>query len=360
MNVSTMQDVADGADERLQLVRDSASALLPRDSAPSRVRALRFVQPGFDRGMWATMCSLGWTGLRVPETHDGTGLDVRALCAVAQQLGASLSPEPLIACAAIAPLLEGDWLAGVLDGTRLVVPAWLEGAHDLGSTPPDARRQGNRVTAHKRLVAAGSVADAFVVSTREGLALIPRDAAGVSVKTVALRDGGFVADVDFVDAAAVPLQGALHGPLEEAALANAAYLLGAMEAAFDLTLGYLATRRQFGKPIGSFQALQHRAVDMKIQIELTRAVVDEAATALDHERGGRDDRAALVSRAKMRAGGAAMLVARESVQFHGAMGTTDECDIGLYLRKILCVQHDFGSCIAHRGRFAAIEQARHD
>lgn len=344
--------------EQLSLVRDSAASIVPRDSGPQRVRPLRFQPPGFDRALWKEMCGLGWAGLRVSEAHGGTGLDVTALSAVAQQLGASLRPEPFIDTAAAAQALTGEWLDAVLSGDRIVVPAWMERPHDLsfGRT----RLASGRVNGLKRLVRHAEAADAFVVATLEGLVLVERDASGVSIAPLTLHDGSLAGDVQFDNAPCLALQGGFDTLLEECALANAAYLLGAMEAAFDTTLAYLTVRKQFGKPIGSFQALQHRAVDLKIQLELTRAVVNEAAAALDDDAATTQDRHALVSRAKTRAADAGMLISRESVQFHGAMGMTDECDIGLYVRKILSVHNDWGSTMAHRQRFTTIEQARHD
>lgn len=341
------------------MVRDSAASVAARDKGPQRARALRFTQPGFDRDLWRAMCELGWAGLRIPESQGGSGLGVAALCAVAEEIGASLAPEPFIAAAAAAQHLGGERLASVLQGDMLVVPAWMERAHDLDPTGQTSLHAG-RLTGNKRLVAGGLGADAFLVSTREGLALVAHDAPGVTVTAVPLHDGGFVADVAFSGATAEALPGSFEATLEECALAGAAYLLGAMEAAFDMTIAYITVRKQFGKPIGSFQTLQHRAVDMKVQIELTRAVVNEAAAALDCQRGSSADRRALVSRAKMRAADAAMHIAKESLQFHGAVGMTDECDISLYARKILAVHNDWGSAAAHRQRFAAIEQARHD
>ena len=355
-----MSDISlDDARERLALVRDSAASLVPRDAGAARARALRFAQPGFDRALWQQMCGLGWAGLRVAEDQGGTGLDVTALCAVAQQLGASLSPEPFIAVAAAAQLLQGEWRDRVISGERIVVPAWMERAHDLAPAGRVTWRDG-RVNGTKRLVPGALGADAFVVATNEGLVLVARESAGVAVNPVALHDGGFAGDVVFTDAPGQALQGTLDGVFEECAVANAAYLLGTMEAAFEITLAYMNVRKQFGKPIGSFQALQHRAVDLKIQIELTRAVVHDAAAACDDATASHEARRALVSRARMRAGDAALRVAQEAVQFHGAMGMTDECDIGLYARKILAVQNDWGSATAHRQRFTAIELARHD
>ena len=344
--------------ERLGLVRDSAASIIPRETGAERARLLRFHPPGFDTDLWKEMCGLGWAGLRVSEAYGGAGLDTTALCAIAQQLGASLSPEPFISSTAVAQVLSGDWLDAVLTGKRIVVPAWMERPHDLsfGQTCVDS----GRVNGTKRQVLHAEVADAFVVATPEGLALVKRDAPGVSITPTTLHDGSFAGDVQFNNAPGLSLQGHFDTLLEECALANAAYLLGTMETLFDTTLAYLAMRKQFGKPIGSFQALQHRAVDLKIQMELTRAVVNEAAAALDGKLGAQQDRHALVSRAKVRAGNTGMLVSREAIQFHGAMGITDECDIGLYARKILSIHNDWGSVLAHRQRFTTIEQVRHD
>lgn len=355
-----MTETIDQARERLELIRDSASSVVPRDAGAARARALRFREPGFDRQLWTQMCELGWAGLRVPEEREGSGFDVAALCAVAQQLGASLSPEPFIAVAAAAQLLQGQLLLDVMSGKRIAVPAWLEHANDLGTGERQTRFQGGKVTGTKRLVAGALAADAFVVSTQAGLALVRSDAPGVQVTAVSLHDGVFSADVVFTEAPGEALPGSLDGILEESSLANAAYLLGAMEAAFDLTLAYMGVRKQFGKYIGSFQALQHRAVDLKIQIEMTRAVINDAAAALDDPSTPERELQALVSRARMRAGSAAMRVAQEAVQFHGAIGMTDEADIGLYARKIMTVLNDWGSGTAHLQRFTRIEFERHD
>ena len=350
--------ITDERRERLSLVRDSAASIVPRETGAERARSLRFHPPGFDPGLWKEMCGLGWAGLRVSEAYGGAGLDVTALCAIAQQLGASLSPEPFISSTAAAQVLSGDWLDAVLTGERLVVPAWMERPHDLsfGQT----RLASGRVSGMKQHVPHAEAADAFVVVTPEGLALVERGAPGVIITPSTLHDGGFAGDLQLNNAPCSALQGRFDTLLEECALANAAYLLGAMETLFDTTLAYLAVRKQFGKPIGNFQALQHRTVDLKIQIELTRAVVNEAATALDDNACAQPDRHALVSRAKVRAANTGMLVSREAVQFHGAMGITDECDIGLYVRKILSIHNEWGSVLAHRQRFTTIEQARHD
>ena len=126
-----------------------------------------------------------------------------------------------------------------------------------------------------------------------------------------------------------------------------------MERAFAMTLTYLKTRQQFGKPIGSFQALAHRAADLKIQVALTRASVEAAAVTLDTSSVTAVRRAA-VSRAKARASDAAMRITREAIQMHGGIGYTDEYDVGLYLRKAMVLANLFGSAELHRARYAEL------
>jgi alkylation response protein AidB-like acyl-CoA dehydrogenase len=125
------------------------------------------------------------------------------------------------------------------------------------------------------------------------------------------------------------------------------------EQAFAMTLDYLRTRKQFGQPIGSFQALQHRAVDLRLQLALTRASIDAAAASLDGD-AGPAQRQLAVSRAKARAADASLLVTRQAIQLHGAIGYTDEYDVGLYLRKAMTLANLYGSASQHRARYARL------
>ena len=175
----------------------------------------------------------------------------------------------------------------------------------------------------------------------------------MSLDTARTQDGGHVATVDFADAPGEAVAGDASDALEEATLGTAAMLLGVMGQAFALTLDYLRTRQQFGKPIGSFQALQHRAADLKLQLELTRASVESAAATLDSDAPA-SARQAAVSRAKARAATAGMLVTRQAIQLHGGIGYTDEYDVGLFLRKAMVLSNAYGSAAAHRARFARL------
>jgi alkylation response protein AidB-like acyl-CoA dehydrogenase len=342
-----------GAEEDVntRMIRDSVQAFVSRDGDLARIRQSRFKSPGFSQSMFVTMAELGWLGLRVPEVRGGVGLGVTALCAVAEGLGAGLVPEPLIACATVAPLLPDDQLNLVLTGEFMVVPAWQEGLlampHTLLTTAIGGKVNG------KRFVAASDAADAFVVTTAQGLALVVREQKGVLVKPVGTQDGGFAGDIIFTDAQATMLQGSFDQAFADGALATAAYLFGAAERMFDITLDYLKTRQQFGKPIGAFQALQHRAAELKIQIELSRSVIAEACATVDSSADPKV-KASAVSRAKARIADTASLIAREATQFHGAIGITDELDLTLFTRKILTVYNAYGTSAEHRSRYARL------
>ena len=342
-----MSDVAD-LDESVRLIRGSARGIAaPGDTR--RIRALRFSEAGFDRATWREICAMGWPGLRVPEAAGGVGLSMREYAALAEMLGEGLVPEPVIPVAMAARVLRGPALAALLAGDRIVIPAWQEAANTLGVGT--ATTVGARVAGQKRFVPLAGGADAFLVAGSGGLALVDAAAPGVRIERQPTQDGGHVATVTFDAAPAEAVAGSLDDAIEEATLATAATLLGVMERAFALTLDYLRTREQFGRRIGNFQALQHRAADLAMQIALTRASVEAAAATLD---AGSPQARAAISRAKARASEAGMLVTRQAIQLHGGIGYTDEYDVGLYLRRAMVLANSFGGAAVHRARFAAI------
>jgi alkylation response protein AidB-like acyl-CoA dehydrogenase len=335
--------------ERIRMIRDSAGAIATPDDL-KRVRSLRYGDPGFDRAVWRQMCELGWVALRVPEAAGGSGLGMREYCALAEECGSGLLPEPLIPCSLAARALAGSELERLIAGDTIIIPAWQERANSLTLHGDTIMRDG-QLSGRKVFVPMAAGADAFLVATSSGPALVARDAAGVSLVIDRTQDGGNYGTLTFDGAPAQPTAGDLGEAIEEATLATSAYLLGVMERAFAMTLTYLKTRQQFGKPIGSFQALAHRAADLKIQVALTRASVEAAATTLDTSSVAAVRRAA-VSRAKARASDAAMRITREAIQMHGGIGYTDEYDVGLYLRKAMVLANLFGSAALHRARYA--------
>lgn len=340
--------------ESIRMIRDSAAAVAPPGGDLKRVRDLRWQDPGFDAGLFRQMGEMGWIGLRVPEALGGAGLGVSEMCALAEELGAGLVPEPLIPAALSAQLLAAAGGKGplpvLLAGEVVVLTAWQERADTLevpGST--DAPR---------RFLPMAAGADFFLLPVREGgrLALYELPAARCVPTIERTQDGGNIGTLQPAMHEATKLADdigeALAAALDEAALVTGAYLLGGMERAFAMTLDYLKTRQQFGKVIGSFQALQHRTADLKMQLALTRASIESAAAALDAGAAG-DARRAAVSRAKARSAEASLRVQRECIQLHGGIGYTDDYDVGLFLRKAMVLANQYGSAALHRRRFMA-------
>ena len=340
-------------DDGVRMIRDSAAGIAPRTGDFRRIRALRFTEPGFNRAVFREMCQMGWLGLMIPEDAGGSGLGVREFCALTEQLGASLIPEPLIGAAMAARLLPETHLADVLTGDRIVLPAWQEAPHSLDVAAGGTVAGNGRVTGKKLFIAMAAGADAFLVTTAGGLALVERFAPGVHLELTQTQDGGNVGTLTLDNAPAEIVSGDASEALETAITATSAYLLGVMDRVFGVTLEYLRTREQFGRKIGSFQALQHRSADLTIQVSLARAVVGAAASTCDSA-ADMAVRKAAVSRAKARASDAASLVTRGCIQLHGGIGYTDAADPGLFLRKMMVLAPAYGSAALHRARFRQI------
>jgi alkylation response protein AidB-like acyl-CoA dehydrogenase len=335
-------------DDNVRMIRDSAAAVAPPGADLKRIRDLRFTDPGFDAAVFRQMGEMGWIGLRIPEALGGAGLGLAEACALCEELGAALVPEPLIPAmisVAVLAVAAPASLARPLAGETYLPTAWQERADTLDVPgTPDAPR---------RFLPMAAGADGWLVPVREGtrLALYAATGAATIERT---QDGGNLGTLAPVLGAklADDIAGPLADALEDAALLTSAFLLGGMERAFGMTLDYLRTRSQFGRIIGTFQALQHRAADLKMQLALTRASVESAAAAIDAGATG-DARRAAVSRAKARAAEAALLVQRQCIQLHGGIGYTDQYDVGLYLRKAMVLANQYGSASLHRRRFMA-------
>ena len=326
--------------ERIEMIRDSASAVVPPDGDLSRVRALRFGAHDFDRAVWRDIAALGWPAILIDEAAGGAGLGMGEYCALNEMLGRGLVSEPLAAVAGLAPVLDADDLLPVLAGERIILPA-LAGELVL---------QNARLSGQCDGVLGARDADGFLVRAEGRLYVV--DAAAVSVIAAAAQDGGTVSrlQLDAVPGREAGTDGLLDDRL---ALGIAAYLLGLGARAFEMTLDYLRARQQFGRAIGSFQALQHRCADLLVRVELARAAVFAAARAVDEMRSD-EEIAKHVSRAKARAGDMAMLVTRQAIQLHGGIGFADESDIGLYLRRAMVLVNQGGSPAWHRKRYGAL------
>ncbi|MEQ8660070.1 MAG: acyl-CoA dehydrogenase, partial [Gammaproteobacteria bacterium] len=353
-----------------------------RSLGVARLRALRGSGVAYDATLWREMCELGWGAIVVPEAAGGLGLGAQAVAAVCRELGRVVAPEPMLECgvaaaALLAQLDDTGRLLGALGAGELRFGAALAADEEFAGDGVTRLRAVHvngsyRLDGTLRQVPLGSAPDGWLVpATLDGdsaLFHLAADCPGLAVTPQPQADGSInatlVCDELMLGADALLAHGAgvdraLAWARELARVATAAYLQGLAERLFDITLDYLKTRQQFGRPIGSFQALQHRAVDLYIQTVMNAAVVDEAARDFD---AADDDatRARAASRAKYRATEAALQVARQAVQLHGGIGYTDECDVGLYLNRALTLAARHGNAGCHARRLAALLRAADD
>src|ERR1700728_4183206 len=335
--------------ENVRMLRDSAASLLGNDLA--RVRKLRFEPSGFDKAVWREMCGLGWLGLRIAETRGGVGFGMQEYCALAEELGTALAPEPLIFGAVAARCLPDELMPKVLAGERIVLPVWQEEQSIGAGATQTMTLHGRKLNGEIRSVMYAKGAHSFLVATGSGVALVDATAAGLTMDVEPTQDGGHCGHIRFDNVEAMPLPAAdFESAVTEGTLAMSGYLLGVAQRAFRITADYMKIRRQFGVPIGSFQALQHRLVDLYLELSLMRASMESAAVTIDSG-GAHLTKLSAVSRAKARASRGALRVCREAIQLHGAIGYTDEADIGLFMRKTMTFVNAFGSERKHRTRF---------
>jgi alkylation response protein AidB-like acyl-CoA dehydrogenase len=374
------------AAEQIAVLRDSVVNFVRDNTDLKALRQRRGIPPGFDGVVVRRMAELGWFSILVPEEYGGLGLGFAELSVVLQELGKGLLAEPLVSSVVLAgrllchganESLKARLLPRLADASLLPSVAWQEGNGGLDAlaieTLAETVGTGVRLTGSKRFVAGAAAAGGFLVSARSadgcGLYWVDKDAPGVSLRYEWRADEtpSGVVDLDHVNvpaddvlcAAAPSGLAALERAVEEAAVMASAEMLGIMEAALQLALSYMRTRVQFGKLIGSFQALQHKAVDLYVQQELSRAVLDDAVRELDACSSALA-RSRLASRCKSRCSEAGLRITREVIQLHGAIGFTDEYDAGLYLKRALVLSGWFGNSSAHRRRFGALSQQATD
>jgi acyl-CoA dehydrogenase len=324
------------------------------------------------------MAELGWLGLQIPEEHGGLGLGFFDLCVVLEESGRELMPEPFLSTLLLgtqALLLGGTGaqkkalLPGIAAGETLVSLGYEEalpqGANSRVTTLAHQSTNGFELSGEKVQVLDGHVADRIIVSAATsdaGLTLFVIDPAqsGVTVTRQFRLDGlnSAIVRLDGVLVARDAIIGELDAGeklleivLDRAAAGLAAQMLGASEQAFADTIEYIKQREQFGVPIGSFQALQHRAVSVYIDLALTRSVVLAAARAID---SAPDEVPRLASLAKAMASETFVHATKEAIQMHGGIGVTDEHDIGLYFKRAHAAYMMLGRPSQHRQRWAEL------
>jgi acyl-CoA dehydrogenase len=322
------------------------------------------------------MIDMGWTGILVPEALGGLGYGYTGAGLILEECGRTLTPSPLQATSLVgvaALLIAGSeeqretWLPAVASGEHLLALACDEGhSHDPARVDCQTEEQSGAwcLSGTKTAVVDGHIADSFIVSAWTGggvsLFLVPAGMTGVKVQPVAVLDTHVMASVAFdrvmlgeerLLGEADLAQENLDRVLDVGRIGAAAEMLGLAQETFERTLDYLKERKQFGVPIGSFQALQHRAALLFGELELCKSLVLKALHALDEDQ---EDLAELASLTKAKTGETARLATAEAIQMHGGIGMTDDFDIGFFLKRYRILENLYGDSNFHLDRFARL------
>lgn len=370
--------------EEQQILVDSVAKFVANDSPVERFRKLRDTERGWDPTTWARMGEFGWLGVAFPEEHGGFGGRFIDLALILEQLGRGLVPEPIVASVVLGGGLVSklgseaqreQLLTPMIEGRTSLALAYAErqsryALHDC-RTRAERRGAGWVLTGEKTWVLNGHAADQIVVVARsaggaldrDGLSLfvVDGDAPGLERTRVAGMDGQRTARLHLrgVEVGPERLLGPAGGALphlewaiDRAAAAACAEGQGEIQELFERTVAYLKQRVQFGVPIGSFQALQHRTADMYAETELCRSTMILAAIAADYEDA--DERQAEISAAKLQLSRGGWFVQENAIQLFGGIGVTDEQDEGLFFKRLRVLQGLFGDADWHVARYQGL------
>jgi len=371
--------------EEQSMLRDSARGLISDKAPVAHLRKLRDEKDatGFSRDLWKTFADMGFAGLLVPEEFGGSGLGAVEAGVVMEEIGRTLMPSPFLSTAVVAATAltrggsaaqKSEYLTKLATGDLIASLAVDEGAkHRPLKTAMQAVRSGNgfKLKGAKAFVVDGHVSDILIVAARssgkpgerDGLTLFVVDpkVKGIEMERTAMVDAHNAARIVFNDVEVtadsvlgeVDRGGALlEGILNVGRAAVASEMVGLSEEAFTRTVTYIKERKQFGKLISEFQALQHRAAHLYTEIEITKAAAMKALQTLDADF---DNAGAAVAVAKAKAGSTATLAVQEAVQMHGGVGMTDAFDIGFFMKRARACQELFGDTAFHAEQLARLK-----
>jgi alkylation response protein AidB-like acyl-CoA dehydrogenase len=366
-----------GFTEEQELLRNEVRKFLDENCPLEEVRKISESPEGFSRELWKQIAELGWLGLTVPEEHGGAELGWVDLVVILEEAGRTLFPLPLISTTLAAAAIresgsaeqQARWLPGIADGSLIGTLAFLEeddiqSAEGIQLRAPDGAAT---LSGEKLFVCDAGVADLFVVALRSGegpedlrLAVLERGAEGLSSEDLPGVDlTKRLGRVRF-DGVRLAADAMLGGGQAGAAVARlqdlgatalAAEVIGAAEAALQLTVSYAGERVQFGQPIGSFQGVKHPLAEMYVDIESFKSLVYYAAWCLDE---GHEDAALAASRAKAYASEAFARIGLDAIQLHGGIAYTWEYDAQLYLKRSKWARPIFGDADYHYERVASL------
>ena len=374
-------------------LKESALDFFKQQSPVDTIRKLRDSNDatGFDRKVWKQMAEMGWPATIIPEAYGGLGFGFVGLGVVLEAGGRTLAPSPLFSSVALGAstiLLAGNedqklkLLPQIASGEKIVTFALQEGSvHNPRRVECRAEKNssGFKINGKKTFVTDGHVADTIIVVARSSgeindkkgisLFLIDANQKGVSIHRSIMVDtrNSAVVTFDNVEVSGDSLLGEKQGEMDNAYdvvhkvidrgnIALCAEMMGSVQEVFDQTLAYIKQREQFDHPIGSFQALQHRAAQMFCEIELAKSLVLRALNAVDEDAAGKGmgDLPLMASAAKVHLCDTYRLVSNEGIQMHGGMGMTDEMDVGLFLKRARVAMQTLGDENYHLQRYATL------
>ena len=371
-------------DEDQAMLADTARSFMAEEgSIAKQLRHWRDrdCKDGFGHELWKQFAEMGFTGILVDEGYGGLGMGHVEAGIVLEEIGRNLTPSPFLTSSVLAATalkhggddVRGRYLPGLVSGEQVFAVAVDEGAkHNPARIRTRAEKSGNgfKLSGQKDFVIHGASADMLVVAARtsgddtdeDGITLfaVPRDAANMSHDSVRLVDSsvathtkfdGVELDGDAVIGEVDNGRAVLNAMLNAGRVGAAAEGVGVASGAFDMTVDYLKQRKQFGRHIGEFQALQHRASHLYSEVEIARAATIKAAQLLD---AGSERAELMVAVAKAKVAKAAGLSVKEGVQMHGGIGMTDEYDIGLYMKRDRALQEFLGDQYYHTQRVAEL------
>jgi alkylation response protein AidB-like acyl-CoA dehydrogenase len=352
-----------GLSESQQMLKDNARKFFAGECPIDAVRRLMETDTAYDAALWAKMTEQGYTGIIFPEEYGGVGLGKVELILLMEEAGRALLPGPFFSTVALAgavidtvatPEQKKKYLAPICSGEARSTVAFLEASASWDPTDARIAVAKGRLTGEKLFVPDAAVANYIIVVARGGVFAVDARAPGISIKPMEGMDlTRKLYSVRFNNTPAERLGNAagLARGLDVATAALVAEMVGGMQRTLDKTVEYAKMRKQFGKPIGSFQAVQHQCADMYLETESARSAAYYAAWALEENA---PDAAVAVSIAKMYASDACRAVGNRGIQIHGGMGFTWESDLHLYYRRAKVSETAFGDATFHRERIARL------
>jgi alkylation response protein AidB-like acyl-CoA dehydrogenase len=351
-----------GLSESQEFLKDSARKFFAGECPPVEMRRLMETDTAYDSALWSKLTDQGYTGIIFPEEYGGVGLGKVELMLLMEEAGRALLPGPFFSTVVLAgsvldavatPALKKQYLEPICRGEVRSTVAFVEDSANWDLRSIELSARNGKLTGEKFFVSDAAIADFLIAVARDGVFVVNSKARGLKISPMYGMDLTrklYVVEFSDTPAEKIASTSELERAFDIATAALAAELVGGMQRTLDITVEYAKTRKQFGKPIGMFQAVQHQCADMYLETESSRSAVYYAGWALEENS---PDAVTAVSIAKMYASDAARTVGNRGIQIHGGMGFTWENDIHLYYRRAKASETAFGDASFHRERIAS-------